>query len=282
MTKYFCFRFDVDTHRCLRVGIPNLIDLGQELDVSFTFFVNMGRAIIRSHSLQKLVSPNPKQAVKIVKLSNLKKLGVVDYVITSVLNPEVGSSQLNVIKYLYQTGHEVGLHGGMNHALWQNSGAEWSAEKIQKEIEWGLKKLAQARIDKPLGFASPGWQGSPNLHIILERLGFRYVADVHSDNYEDIVKPNTKLNLIEVPTNIVGEPGGVGYIEHLRARGLEDGQIIQDFKRRLEGKKLAVVYDHPYYAGIQELPILKKIILTARSMGFEVTTLQNIVRELAI
>jgi hypothetical protein len=37
--KYFCFRFDVDTPKCIKKGVPNLISLSKKLDVPFTFFI---------------------------------------------------------------------------------------------------------------------------------------------------------------------------------------------------------------------------------------------------
>ena len=42
--KLCCFRFDADTHVCVSVGIPRLVELGNRLGARFTFFVNMGRA----------------------------------------------------------------------------------------------------------------------------------------------------------------------------------------------------------------------------------------------
>lgn len=32
------FRFDVDTHKCIRDGVPNLLEISDEMDVPFTFF----------------------------------------------------------------------------------------------------------------------------------------------------------------------------------------------------------------------------------------------------
>lgn len=279
--KYFCFRFDVDTHRCLTKGVPNLMTLAQSLDVRFTFFVNMGRAVSRKQYLKKSFQRKQVQQSQITKLSNMQKLGVADYMITSLFNPEVGKRHLGLIKQLHQNGHEVGLHGGKNHALWQNFGKSWSEEQIQQEVEWGLQSMRQAEVKSPFGFASPGWQGSTQLNVVLQRLGFAYVADVYGNDCEEIIKANSDLSLPQLPTNIVGEPGGVGYIEYLRAKGMDDAQIIQDFTRRLETKnELAVVYDHPYYVGVQELSMVREMIAVAKFMDFEVTTLAQIVQEL--
>ena len=115
------------------------------------------------------------------------------------------------------------------------------------------------------------------MHSILESLGFKYVADLHGDVFDEIKKARSVSNLFQVPTNILGEPGGVGYIENLRARGMGDKFILKDFESKLKKRKIAVVYEHPSYAGIKELPMVEKMIRSAQSMGFRITTLRDIV-----
>ena len=44
--KLVC-RFDIDTHKCIRDGVPNLLEISEERNVRFTFFLNAGRAISR-------------------------------------------------------------------------------------------------------------------------------------------------------------------------------------------------------------------------------------------
>ena len=114
--KYFCFRFDVDTPKCIQTGIPNLIGLSKELDVPFTFFVNMGRGTSRWSFIKKIFSPrNNSTTDSTQKLSNLNKLGLWNYLFMALANPKVGNSYPGIIQSLEKAGHEVGLHGGSNH-----------------------------------------------------------------------------------------------------------------------------------------------------------------------
>ncbi len=39
------FRFDLNGIRDIRVGVPILLDLANELNVKFSFYVNMGKSI---------------------------------------------------------------------------------------------------------------------------------------------------------------------------------------------------------------------------------------------
>ena len=278
--KFFCFRFDVDTHRCIKKGVPNLLMLSRRLGVTFTFFINMGKGTSRWIYLKKRISRfkhSPQE--KRFKLSNLKKLGAYDYFVTLLLNPTVGSSSPDIIQDAYSSGHEIGLHGGTNHGVWQYEGSEWSEEKIRAEVSKALENLQKLPIEIPVGFSSPGWNGCAKLHRVLESMNFKYVADAHGIELNKIEKVEDGPNLYQVPTNILGEPGGIGYIENLRAQGMDDKEILIRFEGSLEGKKTAVVYEHPCYAGVQELPLVEKMVCSARTLGFRTTTLKNIIGE---
>jgi peptidoglycan/xylan/chitin deacetylase (PgdA/CDA1 family) len=277
--KYIAFRFDIDTHKCIQVGVPNLIRLATELDTPFTFFINMGRGTSRRNVIKKIFFPgNGSTTLKTQKLSNLNKLGLWNYLVMALVNPRVGASHPNIIRKLDAAGHEIGLHGGSNHGLWQNESHNWEKERFLEEVNSALNSLARLIGKIPAGFSSPGWQGSEKLHSILESLGFLYVADAHGQNLTSITHAEASTSLLQVPTNILGKSGGIAYLENLRAREMDDKAILNDFSTQLNGKSLAIVYDHPYFAGIRELPILKEMVGLARSKGFQVVTLETLVK----
>ncbi len=277
--KYFSFRFDVDTPLCIAKGVPNLIDLASHYNVHFTFFVNMGKAISRFHSTLKAIKGVMHPQNNRGKLSPVRKLGIVEYLKVLFLNPNVGLSYPNIIRRASETGHEIGLHGGLNHGRWQADGASWSEPKLRFEVSMALNSLENVLTFKPGGFSSPGWQNSDILFSVLETLNFQYTADIHDPEALEVEKHGPGSNLISVPTNIVGEPSGIGYIENLRARNFGDSGILENFKEQLINKRIAVAYDHPCYAATKELKVVGKMIETALSMGFSVSTMSTIVKE---
>ena len=134
--KQFCIRFDVDTYKCLSEGAPHLLDLGRELGAHFTFFVSMGRAVSRMMHLAKLLSrkTDASRQPTVHKLPNLYKLGLRGYLVTALLNPKIGSTYTTILNRLAEHGHELGLHGGKNHAHWQADGDEWTQDRLLEEI----------------------------------------------------------------------------------------------------------------------------------------------------
>ncbi len=271
--KIMCFRFDVDTYLCAQKGVPNLTALAKKNDVNFTFFYNMGRGIHIKSVLKK-----GKQQPCAEKLPNLNKLGWRGYIVTTLLNPQVGISYPEKIVSAYRNGHEIGLHGGKNHGDWMRNALSWSTNKIEREVEWGLSKLNDIGINNVTSFSSPGWSSPTRLNDILMCKGFTVVADCHGPGMEEIVKIRDNRNTLNlVPTNLLGEPGGVGYIEHMRARQMSNDKIMEKFRNDLKSiNKLAVIYDHPYYSGIKELALLEMMIHEAQNMGFHITTFNKL------
>ena len=172
-------------------------------------------------------------------------------------------------------GHEVGLHGGSNHGTWHRLAASWDAGTLRREVQHGVAALRQHGVGNVTSFSSPGWQGSAALNGVLDELGFDLVGDAHGTDLQSVLRPGMRLR--SVPTNILGEPGGVGYLEHLRALGMDDDAALERFRTDLgRVPNFAVAYDHPYYAGTRELGLLEKMITEARNLGFEIGTMSDI------
>ena len=290
MTRYFCFRFDVDTHRCVRRGVPNLIELGSRIDAPFTFFVNMGRAVSRTRLLRGRGGSSPTRVA--AKLPTRVKLGAWDSLVAAVLNPPVGTGSPHILRAAIDAGHEVGLHGGANHAEWQAEAHRWTADRVRDQVALARAALEAVIGHEPAGFASPGWNSPDPLPSILQQLGFRYMADLHGPATEPkegeagggevVTSVPGADRLVSVRTAITAEPGGVAYLENLRARGLDAPAIRADFRDRLQqAGRLAVVYDHPYFAGIQELELVAEMVELARDMGFRPVRLAHAVDALS-
>ena len=298
MTRLFSFRFDVDTHRCVREGMPALSRLGRRLDAPFTFFVNMGRAVSRPATLSALLGGGRSSAteasgaepVKVAaKHPARRKLGTVGWLQAAILNPRVGAGSPAVLRGALADGHEVGLHGGRNHAVWQTEAAGWSPARAAAEIDAVLPDLERILGSTPAGFASPGWVTPPGLEAILAARGFRYLADEHGappagssrgarDGADALPgEPVSGAPLPSVRTALTGEPGGVAYLEHLDAAGLSHREALARFASDLDAAgDVAVVYDHPYWAGVRALRLVEEMVGIAREAGFDVVPVATV------
>lgn len=58
--RLFCLRFDIDIYRCMRDGVPNLIELGERTKARFTFFANMGKSVSRHEAFRAMLGASGK------------------------------------------------------------------------------------------------------------------------------------------------------------------------------------------------------------------------------
>lgn len=266
--RYFCLRFDVDTPLCVRRGIPNLLRLAEKNQAQFTFFVTPGRSIARLATAANLLRRRRRDGGHSSRshVGTWEKLGPLELGRLLALNPRLLPQGANMLRSAAAAGHEIGLHGGHNHALWQHGAHTWSELRLAREIDYGHTMLVKAMAKTPTSFASPGWNSPPELPSLLNQRGFEILADEHGAAGTPHRIPGT--NIISSPTWLTGEPGGVGYIEWHRARGTPTETIVSEIRQYLDaGPDLVCLYDHPFFAGIRELYLLERILEAARASG---------------
>jgi len=274
MAKKLAIRFDVDTELCLRAGLPRLLELADRLSTRFTFFINPGRAIRRRDILGAWPGKTP---VKAERLSTITKMGVLESLRIVMVNPRTLPNHGNVLREAVDQNHEIGLHGGRNHGEWARLASTWSSARLVEEVDYGIRAFQRAHLGVPQLFASPGWNSPSELLPVLAARGFRILADSHGPTGR--AKRNAG-GLIRAHTSISGEPGGVGYLEHMRANRASDRKIRADFMSRLDAEQgdYACIYDHPFYAGRHEIDLLATLIGEARAAGWGVVPLSEAVR----
>jgi hypothetical protein len=271
------FRFDIDTYKCLTVGTRNLAKLAESQGVNFTFFCNFGRAIERVQSFRKIWSDEHRESA--LHLSAKRKLGAYGYMTTIVMNPR-NNRFLGNLAALVDGGHEIGLHGGRNHANWARCHLSWGIDHLLDEVTWGLRHLST--IDpsrRGFGFASPEWCSPPLIEDVLKKLDFFYLADSHGVAWEIDSSPGVK----KIGTRGVSEPGGVAFFENCLARGLSPQRSAQYLIESISNcpEDLYVVYDHPYFAGREGLEYISAALTCILESGHDVVTIRDYLSQLA-
>ena len=196
-----------------------------------------------------------------------------------MLNPSAGWSDPLALQNAVRSGHEIGLHGGRNHAHWEHSAHRWSEARLRHEIQWGLTRMERCRLPPPASFASPAWNSPAVLPRVLRSFGFQILADHYTLAWEEV---SSLDGLCSFPTNIHADGGSAGYLEAMQLRGCTTRQIIADFRRQLRARmNLAVVYDHPFFAGTHALNQVDAMVETALNEGFRVVTIREAVGALS-
>ena len=253
-------RFDVDSVTCLERGIAPLRDLGTRLGVRFTFFVNMGRSFSFSEMARSRLSTPPLPPIlgAATKLGSLQKLGWKGLCTTLVRNPRLGRAYRTAIDSLHAEGHELGLHGGTNHATWQRGLTRLDDAELEALYRPAFNEFTE-RWGPPEGFASPGFRHDARVLELMDREGFVYASDMPGDAPFRPLRPDgRRYRHYQVPVNVIGD-GTVPVIEQGLALGLAPERIVQDAVSRIREHSFAVIYDHPFVAGIHS-GLLERIL----------------------
>ncbi len=274
--RILALRFDVDSIVCLEKGVPNLLRLGDRLGVRFTFFVNMGRSFSWRHTITQRLrkrrgycTPSPIEARK---LSVIKKLGRSGVLRTATINPRLGRGAMD---QLHQEGHELGLHGGSNHAAWQYALDELGATGPERTFRGAFEEFRD-RYGPPHGFASPGFRYNGAVLDLLDREGFHYASDMHGERpFRPKRDDGNPYRHFQVPVNVIGKQR-VPYIEQGLAQGHSVRRIVEGASARIRSRRFALMYGHPYVEGVYTEPLAA--ILAEVAGDYDIVTVGEYLR----
>lgn len=271
------FRFDIDSHKCIRDGVPILLRVAAHYGIRFTFYVNVGKAISRLDTLCSLCAKRRSEEENIKMLSAKQKLGIKDYFYAAMVNPSLDRYREN-IRAIAQSGSELGLHGGMNHSHWYTHALHWSYEQVKKDLKGALDKMQRVLPDYiPQGFAAPGFVTNDVIGQALQDMGFQYLSNWH-ENHAAVIRKECG-GIPDVGVNLCGEPGGVAFWEYAAASEWTDQQTLEVFMDMVNTHDEVVVFDHPYFVALQKVKSLEIVIETLLKEGHQIITLRELALE---
>ena len=268
MQRLFSFRWDVDHPACVTDGLPRIRELCTGLGVSNTFFVNLGRSTNLRLWLGKLGRTREKltdrQAVHLVR-----KIGWRRFATETLLGRPVGLSFVPELRALASDGHELGLHGGMDHVAWSRGFHETPDAELDADLETS-HNLFLRHFGKPLGFTSPGFYSDERVMRALARYGYLY----HGDSLEGAPRRSRvgdeTLPHWTLPVTLKG-PGTIPFLEYHGATGSSTDDTLSLLREHLTERRLVILYGHPCYEGVR-IDILRRVFQTVLEAGFEFVT----------
>lgn len=247
------FRFDVDSVRCCRVGIPRLMDAADRLGVRFTFFLNLGVTFNWKHTLRHVARKQFRRVASSAPgppaLPTLDKLGAMGVLETMLLNPRLGRRFRKTFDRLFEAGHELGLHGGTDHALWQRALGDLSDRQLEELLRPAYESFRRG-YGKPRGFASPGFRYDDRVLRMTDGYGFEYGSDMSGERPFRPRAGGRELAHYQVPVNVAGE-AAVPLVEQMLALGRSDEEIVGAAARAIRKRDFALMYGHPFVEGVR-------------------------------
>jgi undecaprenyl phosphate-alpha-L-ara4FN deformylase len=213
-------KVDVDTHQGLGEGVPRLMRVLADLDVTATFLVamgpdNAGRAIVR-------VLKNPGFLKKMRRTRAVSMYGLRTVLSGTVLPARpIALAFPNVMRDLARAGFELGVHG-YDHVRWQDQLDAIGEVGIRGEIEDAFEAFRAVMGEPSRCFAAPGWRTSAVALRTLDAIGLDYRSDTRGTAPYLCMKAGEAFATPEIPTTLPT-------LDEVMGPALADGASISRF-----------------------------------------------------
>jgi peptidoglycan/xylan/chitin deacetylase (PgdA/CDA1 family) len=275
--RLFAFRWDVDHRVCVTDGLPRIRAACRDFGVPNTFFVNMGRSTNLREWLGKGVTRSKAKLADRDAVHLIQKTGWPRFVMETVLARPVGLSFIPVIQELQAEGHELGLHGGMDHVIWSRRFRELPDEELTADVDESYAHFVR-HFGKPVGFSSPGFYSDERVMAQLDRLGFLYNGDGIGGEPRRAPPRGRTLRHWTIPVTLSG-PRTIPFLEYHGARNTPEDEVLRQLDEHLERHDEVILYGHPCYEGVRE-GVLRKVFARVVERGFRFVTMQTMAERL--
>jgi peptidoglycan/xylan/chitin deacetylase (PgdA/CDA1 family) len=275
--KLFVFRWDIDHRVCMTDGVPRIRAVCRDFGVPNTFFVNLGRSTNLREWLGSGVARSKAKLADRDAVHLIKKTGVPRFLLETALSRPVGLSFLPELQMLQAEGHELGLHGGMDHVIWSRRFHQLPDALLEADLAESYAHFVR-HFGTPTGFSSPGFYSDDRVMSWLDRRGFLYNGDGIGGDPRPATVGGVTLRHWTIPVTLAG-PRTIPFLEYHGARATPEAEMMAELHAHLESRQLVVLYGHPCYEGVRG-GILRKVFAAALEHGFRFATMHSLAERL--
>ncbi len=275
--RLFVFRWDVDHRVCMTDGMPRIRAVCRDFGVPNTFFVNLGRSTNLREWLGKGVTRSKAKLADREAVHLIQKTGLPRFLLETALARPVGLSFIPELNAVQAEGHELGLHGGMDHVVWSRRFHELPDSTLEGDVEESYGHFVR-HFGRPAGFSSPGFYSDERVMRLLDRLGFVYNGDGIGGEPRPATAGGRALRHWTIPVTLAG-PRTIPFLEYHGARGTADAEVMRQLHEHLESRSHVVLYGHPCYEGVRE-GTLRQVFAAVLEHGYRFVTMQSLAERL--
>jgi undecaprenyl phosphate-alpha-L-ara4FN deformylase len=252
------FKIDVDTYIGMKRGVPRLLSILAQFDITATFYLSMGPDA-SGRAILQLVK-NPRFIKKMLRTNAGRLYGMKTALYGTLLpSPMIALSFPELVEQIISAGHEVEFHA-WDHRRWQDELNTKSYEWIEGWFEKGIQAYRRLVKKNPSSFGAPAWLIDDRVLELTKKYSFCYLSCTRAK--EPFIHEIS--GLMEIPSDLpcfeeVGVTQGISKIIQILKDG---GMHILPVHAEVEGG----IWDRYF------IELCQKI----RSMDFQILPLDKI------
>ncbi|CAM4423367.1 MAG: putative 4-deoxy-4-formamido-L-arabinose-phosphoundecaprenol deformylase ArnD [Legionellaceae bacterium] len=260
-------KVDVDTERGTRIGVPNLLNLFEELEIPATFLFslgpdNTGRALKRIFK---------RGFLKKVSRTNVLKLYGIRTLLNGILwpGPHIGKRHATIMRLVKEKGHETGIHC-YDHTYWQDNIHNMTDKQVYTEFENACNEYYRIFNEIPQGAGAPGWQANTKSLFAYDKANLLYGSDTRGEYpfYPKI--KNQMFKTLQIPTTLPTLDELLGLPEY------PVNKLTSYYLQLLKTSALNVFTTHAEIEGMSQINWFREFLTQAKKEGIQFCTLATI------
>lgn len=268
MTKaVVAIKIDVDTERGTRIGVPNMLQLFDELKIPATFLFSLG-------------PDNTGRAIKrIFRPGFLKKVSrtsvISTYGLRTLLNgilwpgPHIARRHGAIMRQARDRGHETGIHC-YDHIRWQDGLSKMSKAEVTAEFAKACAEYAKVFGEPAKTAGAAGWQADANSLAAYDDAGLIYGSDARGQ-YPFYPKIGDKIfKTLQIPSTLPTLDELLGLPEYPEA------QLTAHYLSLLRTDYPNILTTHAEIEGMAKLDWFRDFLQAAKEQGVEFVTLRQV------
>lgn len=263
-------KVDVDTLVGTRQGLPRLMEIMGQRGVKASFYLSVGPDN-SGRALKRLVKPG--FLAKQLRSGAAGAYGLRTMAYGLLLpGPVIGTRAAPIIRGLVRAGHEVGLHA-WDHVFWHDQLHGLSSDRVRRELQLGTNLLTEIIGFRPLSFAAPGWQITPEALVWLEKLGYAHISCGRGRAPFRPKAGGRVLSLLEIPSTLPTMD------EVLGREGVRPSNVDQAMWERIKPGELNVFTLHGEVEGRELAPAFARLLDRCLAGGVRLITMLEAAQE---
>lgn len=173
MVKPVLIRIDVDSVEGMRNGVTHYIETLNKLGFKASFFVPFGPNNILTASIGRIWRPSFWKQAYYMKPWKTYRLFDENY--DKAI--EIGKGHPEIVKYMWEQGFEVALHG-YDHAYISNNAYSMTADSYRHQMRLASDAYEEILGTSPAGTGTPAWRYTEEIARVQDSMNFQYASDL--------------------------------------------------------------------------------------------------------